>query len=56
MDDDYRQVFYKQISYIDRVFDEVERCDAAGDTPDSSLLVLENYDEHTALDEILFGM
>ena len=33
MDDDYRQVFYKQISNIDRVFDGDERSGADDDTP-----------------------
>ena len=54
--DDYRQVFYKQILRIDRVFDRDDRSGAEGDTPDSSLITLEDYDEHASLDEILFGM
>ena len=56
MNDDYRQVFYKQISRIDRVFDGDENSGADRDTPDGVLIALENYDEHASLDEILFGM
>ena len=56
MDDDYRQVFYKQISRIDRVFNGDERSGADGDIPYVSLMTLENYDEQTSLEDLLFGM
>ena len=56
MDDDYRQAFYKQISKIDRVFDGDEISGEYGDTSDSNLVTLEDYDEHASLDEILCGM
>lgn len=56
MDDDYRQVFYRQISRIDRVFNGDGRRGADGDTPDGDLTTLENYDEQASLDELLFGM
>ena len=56
MNEDYRQVFYKQISKIDRVFDGNENSGADHGTPDGNLISLKSNDEHASLDEILFGM